>query len=113
RHHGENITEISGRYLGNGVKQFMRVFSVVLLIMVGTVFIMGPAKILVGITDGSSSLLFWLVVIFAYYILATLLPIDKIIGKIYPVFGVALLFMAVGILFMMIYNNLAIPEITF
>jgi carbon starvation protein CstA len=67
----------------------------------------------VGITDGSSSLLFWLVVIFAYYILATLLPIDKIIGKIYPVFGVALLFMAVGILFMMVYNNLAIPEITF
>lgn len=113
RHHGENITEISGRYLGNGVKQFMRVFSVVLLIMVGTVFIMGPAKILVGITDGSSNLLFWLVVIFAYYILATLLPIDKIIGKIYPVFGVALLFMAVGILFMMVYNNLAIPEITF
>lgn len=113
RHHGENITEISGRYLGNGVKQFMRVFSVVLLIMVGAVFIMGPAKILVGITDGSSSLLFWLVVIFAYYILATLLPIDKIIGKIYPVFGVALLFMAVGILFMMVYNNLSIPEITF
>lgn len=113
RHQGENITEISGRYLGNGVKQFMRVFSVLLLIMVGTVFIMGPAKILVGITNGSSSLLFWLVIIFAYYILATLLPIDKIIGKIYPIFGVALLFMAVGILFMMFYNNLSIPEITF
>ncbi len=113
RHQGENITEISGRYLGNGVKQFMRLFSVVLLIMVGTVFIMGPAKILVGITNDSSSLLFWLVIIFIYYILATLLPIDKIIGKIYPVFGVALLFMAVGILFMMFYNNLSIPEITF
>lgn len=113
RHHGENITEISGRYLGNGVKQFMRVFSVVLLIMVGTVFIMGPAKILVGITDGSSSLLFWLAIIFAYYILATLLPIDKIIGKVYPIFGVALLFMAIGILIMMLYNNLTIPEITF
>lgn len=112
RHHGENITEISGRYLGNGVKQFMRVFSIALLIMVGTVFIMGPAKILVGITDGSSSLLFWLIVIFAYYILATLLPIDKIIGQVYPIFGVALLFMAVGILVMMFYNNLAIPEIT-
>ena len=111
KHGGENITEISGRYLGSWVKQFMAVFSVVLLIMVGTVFIMGPAKILVGITGGDT--LMWVCIIIVYYILSTILPIDKLIGRIYPLFGAALLFMAFGILFMMFYNKLTIPEITF
>ncbi len=110
KHRGENITEISGRYLGSWVKQFMAVFSVVLLIMVGTVFIMGPAKILVGITGGDTFV--WVCIIIAYYILSTILPIDKLIGRIYPVFGIALLFMAFGILFMMFYNGLTIPEVT-
>ena len=111
KHKGENITEISGRYLGNWVKPFMAVFSVVLLVMVGTVFIMGPAKILVGISGGDT--LVWVIIIIVYYILSTILPIDKLIGRIYPLFGVALLFMAFGILFMMFYNNVTIPEVTF
>lgn len=111
RHKGENITELTGRYLGNKVKLFMALFSVVLLIMVGTVFIMGPAKILVGITGGN--VLVWVAVIIVYYVLSTLLPIDKLIGRIYPLFGVALLFMAIGILFMMMYHSMPIPEITF
>ncbi|MEO5648465.1 MAG: carbon starvation protein A [Ginsengibacter sp.] len=110
KHKGENITEISGRYLGSWVKQFMAIFSVVLLIMVGTVFIMGPAKILVGITGGDTFV--WVCIIMVYYVLSTILPIDKLIGRIYPVFGIALLFMAFGILFMMVYNNLTVPEIT-
>lgn len=113
KHNGESITEISGYYLGNGVKQFMRFFSIVLLIMVGTVFIMGPAKLLVGISNGFGGITFWVVIIFIYYILSTILPIDKIIGKIYPVFGVALLFMAVGIFVMMFKNGIQVPEITF
>lgn len=113
RHKGESITEISGYYLGNNVKQFMRVFSVVLLIMVGTVFIMGPAKLLIGITNGFGGITFWVVIIFVYYILSTILPIDQIIGRIYPVFGVALLFMALGIFVMMFKNGIQVPEITF
>ena len=112
RHRGESITEISGYYLGSWVKQFMRIFSVILLIMVGTVFIMGPAKILLNLTEGFGGLLFWLSLIFTYYILSTILPIDKLIGKIYPVFGAALLFMALGIVIMMFYKGLPIPEIT-
>ena len=112
KHKGESITEISGYYLGNGVKQFMRVFSVILLIMVGTVFIMGPAKLLIGISNGFGGINFWVVLIFVYYILSTILPIDKLIGKIYPVFGVALLFMAVGIFFMMFKNGIQVPEVT-
>lgn len=113
KHKGESITEISGYYLGNNVKQFMRFFSVLLLIMVGTVFIMGPAKLLIGISDGFGGITFWVVLIFIYYILSTVLPIDQIIGKIYPVFGVALLFMAIGIFVMMFVNQIQVPEITF
>jgi len=113
KHRGESITEISGYYLGNWVKQFMRVFSIVLLIMVGTVFIMGPAKILMDLTGTTNSLLYWLAIIFIYYLASTVLPIDKLIGKIYPVFGVALLFMALGIVVMMFYYKMPIPEITF
>lgn len=113
KHKGESITEISGYYLGNGIKQFMRVFSVVLLVMVGTVFIMGPAKLLIGISDGFGGINFWVAIIFVYYILSTILPIDKIIGKIYPVFGIALLFMAAGIFVMMFKNGIQVPEVTF
>lgn len=112
KHKGESITEISGYYLGNNVKQFMRLFSVILLIMVGTVFIMGPAKLLIGITAGFGGINFWVFIIFVYYILSTILPIDKIIGKIYPVFGVALLFMALGIFVMMLKNGIPIPELS-
>lgn len=101
RHSGGSIGEVVGIYLGNGMKQFMRGFTVVLMIFVGAVFITGPAEILAGITQGSVSwlnLTFWGVVIVIYYVLATLLPVDKIIGRIYPFFGIALLFMAVGVI---------------
>lgn len=112
KHNGESITEISGYYLGNNVKQFMRLFSVVLLIMVGTVFIMGPAKILVGVSGGFGGITFWVAIIFVYYILSTVLPIDKLIGKIYPLFGIALLFMVVGIFVMMFKADIKVPEVT-
>lgn len=111
-HNGLSITEIAGIYLGKGVKQFMRGFTVILMILVGAVFIMGPAGILSGITQGSLSVTFWVWVIFLYYILATLLPIDKIIGRIYPFFGFALIFMAVGLIIALLIKGYHIPELT-
>ena len=112
KHGGKSITEISGMYLGTGVKQFMRGFTVILMIMVGAVFIMGPAKILDDMTGNALGLTLWVSVIFVYYFVATLFPIDKIIGRFYPVFGIALLFMAVGISVMMVVKDLPIPELT-
>ncbi len=110
RNKGMSLPEISGRYMGNGFKQFMRIFTLLLMVLVGAVFIAGPAKLLANLTPEHLDFTFWSVVIFVYYILATILPIDKIIGKIYPIFGFALLFMAVGIAVMMIYNGAPIPE---
>lgn len=116
RNNGLSISEITGNYLGNGIREFMMVFTVFLMVLVGAVFVMGPAGILSQYTTDIASFLdktFWVWVIIGYYIIATLLPINKIIGKIYPLFGFALLFMAVGIFISIISNNLAIPELTF
>lgn len=112
KHNGESIPEITGRYLGHGMKQFMRLFTIVLMIMVGAVFIMGPAAILNNLTGGVGGLTAWVGLILAYYFLSTILPIDKFIGKIYPLFGLALLFMAVGITIAMFVQGLPIPELT-
>lgn len=112
KHKGLSITEIVGIYMGKFTKQFMRAFTVFLMVMVGTVFILGPAKILSGMTTGYASMTFWIVVVFAYYVIATMLPVDKIIGRIYPVFGVALLFMAVGLIVALIWQGFQIPELT-
>ncbi|HEY1113789.1 MAG TPA: carbon starvation protein A [Chitinophagaceae bacterium] len=112
RHGGESITEITGRYLGRGAKQFMRLFSVVLLLLVGAVFIIGPAKILHNMTSSWMTEAWWVALIFVYYFLSTVLPIDQLIGRIYPLFGSALLFMAVGIGGMMFARELPIPELT-
>lgn len=113
RRGGENIPEIIGAYLGTTVKQLMRIFVILMMIMVGAVFVVGPAKILDGLSGSTFGLTFWASIIFIYYIFATLLPIDKIIGRIYPIFGFAMLFMAVAICFVMIYNGLPIPEVSF
>jgi len=112
KHNGLSITEIIGIYLGNNTKQIMRGFTVMLMIIVGAVFIMGPAKILASLTPDYLSMNFWVWVVFVYYILATMLPIDKIIGKIYPVFGFALLFMAVGLISALFLEGYKIPELT-
>ncbi|HKK43026.1 MAG TPA: carbon starvation CstA family protein, partial [Bacteroidales bacterium] len=86
RHNGLSITEIVGIYLGKGAKQFMRGFTVLLMVIVGAVFIMGPARILEGMTPDFATMTFWVWVVFGYYVLATMLPIDKIIGRLYPLF---------------------------
>lgn len=112
RMNGKSIPEIVGTFLGTGVKQFMRGFTVAMMILVGAVFIMGPAKIISGLTPDYLDTTFWAVVIFVYYIMATMLPVDKLIGRIYPFFGFAILFMAFGIGGSMIFYGLQIPELT-
>ncbi len=112
RTNGVSQPELVGNELGKPVKQFMRAFSLVLMILVGAVFVSGPAGLLAGMTKGFMNQTWWIVIVFAYYVLATLLPIDKLIGKIYPVFGFALLFMAVGIMVAMFVNRAPIPDFT-
>ena len=99
RNEGAGLPELIGKYLGKTTKNVMLVFTVLLLIMVGTVFVYSPAEILHSIGGGT---MMWVGIIFAYYIIATMLPIDKIIGKVYPLFAFSLLFMA-GALMMMLY----------
>lgn len=109
---GASIAEITGHYLGNGMKQVMRVFSVILLIMCGVVFTTGPANLLAMLTPDFFSPEIWLWVIIAYYFIATFLPIDKIIGRIYPLFGVCLILMAVGVTIAMIFSgDYEMPEV--
>ncbi len=118
RNDGVSISEISGIYLGKFMKNVMRVFSVVLLVMVGTVFAVGPAGLIVTLlkNHGASGLvsttLFWLIIILVYYFIATFLSIDKLIGKIYPVFGICLIIMAVGVAIgIFTKSEYVIPEI--
>lgn len=112
RNNGESLPEMIGRYFGPNFKQFMRGFTVVLMILVGSVFVAGPAGLLAKLTPEHLDTTFWIIVVFIYYILATMLPIDKIIGKVYPLFAGALLFMAIGILIMLFVYNPQLPEIT-
>lgn len=97
RYKGANVPDIVGFNLGNIAKQIMRVFAVILLVLVGVVFATAPAGLLAKLTPESLDFTFWLIVIFIYYFLATLLPIDQLIGRIYPFFGALLIIMAVGI----------------
>ena len=84
RHNGESLPETIGRYLGVTTKQIMRGFTVILMILVGAVFVAGPAELLAMLTPESLDSTFWIYVVFIYYIIATLFPIDKIIGRVYP-----------------------------
>ena len=118
RNDGASVSEITGIYLGNGMKNVMRVFSVVLLVMVGTVFAVGPAGLIqllftnAGFTNVLSNKLFWLVLILVYYFIATFISIDKIIGKVYPIFGICLIVMALGVgLGVLTHPDYVIPEI--
>lgn len=108
---GASLPEIVGDQLGTGIKNTMRGFSLLLMILVGAVFVYNPADLLAMLTPSTFDRLFWIIVIFAYYMLATLLPIDKLIGKLYPLFGFALLFMAVGILVALYVHSSDMPEI--
>lgn len=108
RHGGANLPDLVGDYLGVNTKRIMLVFSVFLLMMVGVVFVYSPALVL---KDFGWTTLGWVIVIFLYYVFATLLPIDKIIGKLYPIFAFAMLFMAVALMVGLFVKIPAIPEI--
>lgn len=108
RNNGADLPALIGKYLGKAPRNVMLVFCVVLLIMVGTVFVYSPAEILGHLSGGS---LVWIIVIFAYYVVATMLPIDKIIGKIYPIFSFSLLFMAVALIVMLLIKMPVLPEL--
>lgn len=113
RHGGTSIAELAGIYLGGAARWVMRVFSLLLLLLIGTVFINSPATLLAYLTPDALSEKVWVAVIIVYYILATLLPIDKLIGRLYPVFGAALILMAAGIIgAIAVRPEYAIPEIT-
>lgn len=113
RNEGRSIAALSGDYLGNVAKWVMRVFSVVLLVLVGTVFVTSPAALLARLTPKALGVTFWVFVIIGYYILATLLPIDKLIGRLYPVFGAVLIAMAVGIFgAILLSGDYVLPEVT-
>ena len=111
RNDGASIAEITGKYLGPVMQNVMRVFSVVLLIMVGTVFAVGPAGLIVELCSQSgasgvlTSLLFWLIIILVYYFIATFISIDAVIGKIYPIFGICLIIMAVGVAGVLLFSH--------
>ena len=108
RHDGASLPKLIGHYLGNTTKNIMLVFTVLLLIMVGTVFVYSPAEILHHI--GGSSMM-WVSIIFCYYIIATMLPIDKIIGKVYPLFAFSLLFMAAALMVVLLIKWPTLPEL--
>ena len=109
RNNGLSIPEVVGNYLGNGMRQFMRVFSVLLLILVGAVFLLSPAQLLGNMTPSISTTV-WVWIILFYYFVATLLPIDKIVGRVYPIFGIALVAMALGLMGALLFGDYNIPE---
>ena len=112
RHDGKSVAELSGLYLGKAVRFIMRIFCIVLLLLCGTIFVTSPAALLAQLTPDALDLRFWVIVILVYYVLATLLPIDKVIGRLYPVFAVILIIMALGIIGGIAVKGYAIPEIT-
>lgn len=117
RRNGESLPEIIGDELGTTARFGVRVFSMILMVLVGAVFAQTPAGLLSSMTGGGESFVgsipFWIIIIMVYYILATLLPIDKLIGKVYPIFGLALLIMAVGMLAGILFiGDGNMPEIT-
>ena len=118
RNDGVSISEVCGIYLGDLMKNVMRVFSVVLLVMVGTVFAVGPAGLIVTLISNGGGTGFltskevWLWIILVYYFIATFISIDQIIGRIYPIFGICLIVMAIGVIIGIFTNNAyVIPEI--
>ena len=108
RNGGIGLPDIIGKYLGNRTKTIMLVFSILLLVMVGAVFVYSPAIIMGGMVGNVE---IWIAVIFVYYVIATMMPIDRIIGKIYPLFAFALLFMAAAMFVGLLIKMPDIPEI--
>ena len=110
RNKGASLPEIVGQELGRPIMNVMRGFTILLLVLVAAVFVITPANLLASLTPDSMDRLFWIIVIFGYYILATVLPVDKVIGRFYPLFGGALLFMAIALLVYLLVSGVMIPD---
>lgn len=110
RNGGKSLPETIGKYLGGNMRKFTLVVIPILMILVGAVFIVTPSQILTDKTD--IPYLTWVVIIIVYYFIATILPVDKVIGKIYPIFGAALIIMAVALFGVLIFGDYQIPELT-
>ena len=111
RHDGKSLPEVIGEYPGLNARAVVRVFSVGLLVLVGAVFILSPAQLLASMVPavGKDA---WVWIILVYYVIATMLPVDKVIGKLYPIFGIALIAMAAGLLFVILSGAYPVPELT-
>ncbi|EXX89141.1 carbon starvation protein CstA [Paenibacillus darwinianus] len=112
RNRGAHLPALAGKFFGNGTKHVVNFFAILLLVLVGTVFVTAPAQLLANMTPGYLTLGVWIAIIFVYYLLATLLPVDKIIGRFYPFFGALLLISAVGVGVGLIVTGAPIPEVS-
>lgn len=112
RNRGAHIPELAGKFLGNVSKHIVNIFALLLLLLVGTVFVTTPASLISIVLNGKVALWIIIIVIFAYYFLSTILPIDKIIGRLYPYFGALLLFGTIGVGVMLLFSDYTIPELT-
>ena len=110
RNDGKSLSEIIGKYLGGGMHKLSTIVIPLLMVLVGGVFIVTPSQILADKTD--FPYMAWVAIIIIYYFVATILPIDKVIGKIYPIFGAALIAMAVMLFGVMVFGDYQIPELT-
>lgn len=110
RHGGKSLPETIGIYLGGGMRKFSLVVIPILMVLVGGVFIVTPSEILASMTN--IPYLVWVAIIIVYYFVATIMPVDKIIGKIYPLFGAALIFMALAMLGVVLFGGYDMPELT-
>ncbi|QFT89272.1 Inner membrane protein YjiY [Bacillus sp. THAF10] len=113
RNRGAHLPELAGKFLGKFMKHIVNAFAILLLVLVGTVFVTAPAGLIHSLTNGGIALGIILMVIFVYYIFATMLPIDKIIGRVYPLFGALLLISAVGVGGALVVTGQPIPELSF
>ncbi|MDO7267068.1 carbon starvation CstA family protein [Shouchella clausii] len=112
RNGGAHLPELAGKFLGKAMKHVVNAFSILLLLLVGTVFVASPADLLYDLVNGSVPVVVFVVLIFFYFLLATILPINKIIGSIYPYIGALLLFSTVGIGLALVWNQAPIPELS-
>lgn len=113
RNKGAHLPELAAKFLGKAMKHVVNIFALLLLLLVGTVFVTSPAMLINNLMDGKVAISIIVTLIFIYYILATLLPVDKIIGRFYPYLGALLVISAIGIGISMIVKGSPIPELTF
>lgn len=112
RNKGAHIPELAGKFLGKFSRHIVNAFALLLLLLVGTVFVTTPASLLAIVLKGKVAISLLILFIFAYYFLSTILPIDKIIGRLYPYFGAVLLIGTIGVGGALLFSDYTIPEMT-